>query len=1779
MLPTSSQLLYDGNYSSLYFQVASESTKPCLIKVLKSNQAHALENNQLSNELIMTQLLHEVSGVRKAIRKENINGHPAILLEYVQGITVKEFFASSRNSITTFLKVAIQIADTLAQIHQYNIIHKDINSNNIIYNPQTNEVKIIDFGISTKMSLKAQHLGNPSKLEGTLAYISPEQTGRMNRTVDHRSDLYSLGITFFEMLTGRLPFEADDPMELVHCHIAKTPPKANDLDIQIPEVVAQIIQKLLAKSTEARYQSALGLKNDLEIVLKSIETNADLPADFQLGQKDFSGKLQIPQKLYGREKEIAELLLTYERVSEGSTEILLVSGASGTGKSQLIHEIHPSITAKRGWFIEGKFEQFQKNIPYKAWIQAFEDFVSLLLTETAETLADWRQKILDAVGEDAKLLTDLIPKLELIIGEQQSAVLNLEAAEAQSRFNHVIQHFVKIIAQPAHPLVVFLDDLQWADIASLNLLELLLKEKRVNYLLLICAYRSQEEVSPSHPFMMGIEEIRKAQVPINELQILPLTQANINELLVDTLGSSLEYTEPLAKLIYDKTQGNAFFVNQFLQSLYEQELLSFKIKQTPYEQKAAWEWDTYYIQQLNFTDNVIDLLVNKIEKLPPTTQETIKIAACLGNRFDLHTLELISKKNSEQINQDLESAVAENLILPTDFNNYKFAHDRIQQAVYSLISEEEKIQTHFNIGNTLVASMDKEEQEENLFELVNQLNLGISLITTQEEKTRLANLNYQAGLKAEDSTAFEAAFDYLKISISLLEPSCWEKDYSFTYQVYKTAAQNAFYCSKFKEANEIGAGILAHAKNVVEKAPIYEIQLKALLSQNQIAQMLDQSIEILKEFKIHLPRKASNLDIVKSLISLKMAIRGKTPESFAQLPPMQDETAKALVRLYEAIGQAAYFAEPTLLAIIIFNQVKLAAKYGNTEDTIYSYASYGLLLCGVLNDIETGYRFGKVADKLLAEWKVKRLEAKTAFVNNYFIYHWKEPLQNSAKGLENAYKKSLEYGLDPLFTAYCITLADVLYFMSGKYLPDLQKQSAESAKVCLKVGQEQSYQHSLTLQQLVANLAQETDNPTILAGNFYHSENNKAKREASKDQAHIFTVVFNEMLLSYISGDNDNAWKNSEEARKNMGTAMGSPFLYFYYFYDSLIILNKKERSKKELNRVRQNQKKLQVWSKLCPNNSLQKYYLVEAELAQANAKPELAKQHYDKAISLANKHQFINDEALAWELAGRFYMNTNETYLANFYLQNAVRCYGAWGALAKVKHLENQYPQISQFTVKSATTTISQTITLSKSATITGSMSVQGTVTMSSVLDMRSIIKASQTLSGEVVLSKLLEKMLQIVMENAGAEFAVLLQRAEGGQFKVIAESNGVGNYQSIDQLPIEEYGRIATSIVNYVIRTKDSVVLNNAAEDKKYNTDAYIKTQQPKSVLCFPITYKGRTVGIFYLENNLVEGVFTADRLEILKLLSAQISISLENALLYENLEEKVRERTKKLQERNEEVRAQAEVLAATNKELDSKNQAITASINYAQRIQSAMLPLAEDFRKYFQDHFILFRPRDIVSGDFYWLEQKEGKIIVAAIDCTGHGVPGAFMSLISEAKLNEVINLQHVIQADEILNTLNKQVKVFLQQDETNNRDGMDMAICIIDKQAQVMEYAGAGNPLIYIQNDDAGMPQLHYIKADIFPIGGFNKNTSYTFKRHLIDISVPTTFYIFSDGYQDQFGGVERRKFMTKRFRELLFEIHTQPMHEQKAILNSNLEAWMQEGNSSQVDDILVMGFRI
>ncbi|MBC1220656.1 AAA family ATPase, partial [Nostoc sp. UCD120] len=544
------------------------------------------------------------------------------------------------------------------------IIHKDIKPQNIIVNLATCQVKIIDFSISSLLFQEKPKLSNPGLLEGTLAYMSPEQTGRMNRSVDYRTDFYSLGVTFYEMLTGQLPFSATDPMELVHCHIAKQPIAVEQLNPQIPQVISAIIMKLLSKTAEGRYQSAFGIKADLETCLDQLEQTNSI-TKFAIGQHDHSSQLQIPEKLYGREAEINILMNAFEKVNQGNKELILVAGYSGIGKSALVNEIHKPVIKHRGYFIAGKFEQFQRNIPYASLIQAFQELMQQLLTDSEAQLSTWKEKLLEALVPNAQIIIDVIPELELIIGKQ-TEVPQLASAEAQNRFNLVFQKFINVFAQKEHPLVVFLDDLQWADLASLKLIQLLITDAEIQYLLLIGAYRDNE-VDASHSLMLVLQEIEKnsSNVQIVHCQNLKIT--HVCQLVSDTLKSNLENSKELAKLIFNKTAGNPFFINQLLKFVHQEKLLLFDFI------TAQWQWDIQHIQMLGITDNVVELMIGKIQKLKDSTQNILKIAACIGNRFNLNILSCVNEKSPNDTALEIWEALQAGLILPLS-DNYKLPH-------------------------------------------------------------------------------------------------------------------------------------------------------------------------------------------------------------------------------------------------------------------------------------------------------------------------------------------------------------------------------------------------------------------------------------------------------------------------------------------------------------------------------------------------------------------------------------------------------------------------------------------------------------------------------------------------------------------------------------------------------------------------------------------------------------------------------------------------------------------------------------------------------------------------------------------------------------------------------------------------------------------------------------------------------------------------------------------------------------------------------------------------
>ena len=1473
--------LYESANTLVYRGQRSVDNQPVILKVLKQDYPPPEKIAGFKREYEITCNLN-IAGVVDAYSLESDQHRWVMALEDFGGESLARLELASKFPLTEFLTLAIQVTDILGQIHQQNIMHKDINPSNIVFNPTTGQVKVIDFGISTALARESTTIHNPDMLEGTLAYISPEQTGRMNRAMDYRTDFYSLGATFYEVLTGQLPFCTTGTMELVHCHLAKQPTSPSRLKADIPQPVSDIVLKLLAKDAEDRYQSAHGLRTDLEACLRQWQTTGSI-IHVPIGQHDVSDRFQIPQKLYGREAEIAKLLAASERVSQGASEMMLVSGYAGIGKTALVQEIYKPITRQQGYFISGKFDQFQRNTPYSSLIQAFRSLMQQLLTESKAQIDAWREKLLTALGSNGQVIIEVIPEAELIIGPQP-AVPELPPNKAQNRFNLVFQNFIRVFTKPEHPLVIFLDDLQWADTASLNLIKPLMTSPDSQYLFLIGAYRNNE-VGPAHPLMLTLDEIQKAETIVNHISLSPLDFSSVNQLIVDTLNCAPEKTSPLAELVLEKTGGNPFFMIEFLKSLYAENLLVFDF------QHGGWQWDLTDIQALNITDNVVELMAGKVRKLRSRTQQVLKLATCIGNQFNLQTLATIYEKSPRETASDLWEAVAQGLVLPLadaykvielDVPNladevtvdYKFFHDRIQQAAYSLIPSEDKQAVHRRVGQLLLRNTPPDEREEKIFDIVNQLNLGTELIDRQSERDELAELNLIAGRKAKASAAYEPAFNYFKSGISLLGEDNWKGKYNLTLALYVEAAEVAYLNTDFEQMEIFAQVVLHQARTLLDKVKIYEVKIQAYTAQNKLPEAVKTALTVLKLLGVRFPEKPNKLNILLGLIRTKIALIGKRIEDLINLPEMTDPYKLAAARILVCVGSAAYLTIPELFPLLVFKTVNLLVKHGNASVSPVAYASYGIILCGVMGDIDSGYQFGKLALRLSERFNAKELKAKTILIFCDFIQHWKEHIRETLNLLLEGYQSGLESG-DIEYACYCAFVHSCHSHISGENLQRLEREMASYSGVMGQL----KYKFILHLNELyrqaVLNLMGKTGNPCHLIGESYDEEKMLPIHQQANDRSGIFFLYFNKLMLCYLFQEYPQAVENAAMVEKYLDGATALPFVSLFHFYDSLAGLAmfpnvQKSEQKRLLKKVTANQKKMKKWAHHAPMNHLQRFYLVEAERASVLSQDGTAREYYDKAISLAQENGYINEEALAHELASKFYLARGQAHLSHHYLRESHYAYQQWGALAKVKDLETRYPEVFAQ---------AKTVPLTTMSTTTEQRA-------SSDLDLISVMKASQAISGEIVLDRLLTKLMTNVIENAGAQIGYLILEKQG---QWVIEAEGAvdkADVTVLQSIPIEEQS-LPMSIVNYVARTKESVVLNDATKEGTFTRDPYIVAAQPQSVLCAPLINQGRLTGMLYLENKLTTGAFTTDRLTVLNLLSSQAAISIENARLYANLE----------------------------------------------------------------------------------------------------------------------------------------------------------------------------------------------------------------------------------------------------------------------------------------------------
>lgn len=1759
-------ILYEGKNSLIYHKQESEWGTPVVVKVLKNKFPTSRQIARFNNEFELTRHL-DIPGVRKAYKTEKFQDKYCLVLEYIGGVILRDFWQTQAPGLEVFLKVAIQIAQTLGRIHQHHIIHKDINPNNLLIDPETCQTVIIDFGVSSKIHLKTTHLGNPEHLEGTLAYISPEQTGRMNRVVDSRSDLYSLGVTFYELLNGKLPFEKTDALELVHAHIAQKPSHIK----HIPEVLNGIVQKLLAKDAEDRYQSAFGLAQDLKQCMLNLNDTGNI-AGFEIGQKDFSGKFKIPERLYGREQELARLHDVFEQTCQGCRTYLMISGYSGVGKSVLVNEIHKPVTEKRGYFIRGKYDQLQRDTPYYAITQAFNQFCEYLLAEDKTVLDEWQKLITEAVGDNGQVLIEVIPRLELVIGVQPAITL-LDAQKAQNRFDFVFQNFIRAISRKEHPLVLFIDDLQWADLASLNLLKVLMTDEGNACFLTIGTYRSNE-VNASHALMLSLEEIKKEKGQVENIELGSLRMEGLQKLIADSLSASVDEVRELADLIYAKTDGNAFFTVEFFKSLHEQSLLTFDQLQT------RWVWSVKKIRARELTNNVIHLMTHKISRLSDVTQQALKLASGIGNQFDLQTLSVLHGQTQAQALTHLWEAVEEGLLTPLDEHHkllkntgigtfesltakFKFVHDKIQQATYLLIPESDKKITHLKIGRLLLKKLEENDlASEHLFDAATHLNKALTEISTLKERLQLSRLNLQAGKKAKLSGAYQPAFHYLTVAIQLLPSGSWTSEYALTLDIYNQTVEAAYLNGDHEQMLTLASVIFDNATDLMDKIPAYETKIVAFTVQTKFDSAIKTSLQLLKMLGVKLPQKPGKLQVINSLLKTKTLLKGKTTNDILNLPQMTDKRKLAAIRILNIVLSACYFTNSNLLALVIFKMVRLSVRYGNTQSSTVGYATYGFILCNSLGSVDKGSKFGNLAIDLLKSLNAKVFEAKVAFTVWFFVKYWTVPLQEMKTALLNAYQVGLENG-DTEYASYCLSNYSVFPYYYGDNLDQVLIESLECKRLLKKLKQEVSVDRLEIFIQTFLCLVGKTNSPYTLSGNDWNEDTKVKSYLDGKPNNILWNYYFNKQVLYYLFEDYPEAYRVSKLSRKYLSTAAGSFTTCLFYFFDSLIRLSlfqeiKAEEQSSTLKRVKNNQKKLKKWAKDCPQNFLHKFYLVEAEKHRVLGHTDQSIDCYDKAIRLAQQHKFLQDEALSNELAAKFWLKKTKESFAEPYMQRAHHLYGLWGAKAKTRHLEEKYPQLLNNTIAS-------------SSLATSSLRETLGDTSGGVLDLASILKASQTLSQEVRLESLIGKMLHVVLENSGAQQGLLISCAQN-ELIIRAKGNIKMGASMLTGISIENSNLLPKTVVNYVARTKEVVLIDDVAKDKRYASDVYIQKKKPRSMLCFPVLRQGGLSVIFYLENRLVANAFTPSRLETLKMLSSQMAISIENSLLYENLEEKVKERTQELSDKNAEMAATGEILRDLNEQLQVRNKHVAASINYAKRIQRALLPFEEQMLGSLPEHFVFFRPRDVVSGDFYWFEAIEDKIFIVAGDCTGHGVPGAFMTMLGSQALTNIIVQKKVHSPEQVLQLLDETLRVLLRSKQSAVSDGMDVVITVIDKQKQELHYAGAKNPLALIKNGEIEM-----IKGDIYSINGYRKKgVTGKFTLHTFDLSVSFCFYMYSDGVQDQFGGENGKKFSRKKLRQLLLDVHQRPMTEQGEILAKAVDEW--QGYHEQVDDMLLIGVR-
>lgn len=1543
-----------------YQGIRESDQKPVLIKTFASAHPTLEDLANIKNEYEITKEI-ETPQVLRTLDFDKFQNQLYLVYEDAGFESLEKLLKSRLLSLQEELTLAIHIAEAVGAYQTLHLIHKDLVPDNIYVKPETLEVRITGFGYATKQIRQKLSAKNPSIIERQAAYISPEQTGRMNRDIDYRTDFYSLGIIFYEIFTGKRPFASHDIVELIHAHIAIQPVSPKEANPNLPKQLSDIIMKLISKTVEERYSSALALAKDLKHCLRDLETKGKIDP-FPIGANDVSPIFQISQKLYGRENEVKVLQNLVETIAHDPPQLALIGGFSGIGKSSLISEMQKPVFEKGGFFIIGKFDQFKTNFPYSAFIQALQDLVQHILTESEERIQYWRDKILESLGANAGVITDVLPELRLIIGEPQRPQ-ELDTEQTHNRFSIVFQLFIKTFATPLTPLTIFLDDMQWIDSASLKLIEMLLTSHQMRGLLIIGAYRSNE-VDRFHQLSVAVDRIKQSYSKVTELEINPLTLSQVTELAAETLHRSMNEVKELAKIVFDKTQGNPFFINQLLTFLQEEKYIEFNLE------RGEWIWHTDKIVAAGLTDNIITLIVNKLQKCSEVTRKILMLAACTGHSFDASLINHIADYPPDVILKHIQEAINEGFIVPDEHiaevywdpeeelevimshkgqtRSLKFPHDRVRQAAYSLIEPNERKALHYQIGKILLESLSDHDREEKIFDIVYQINHAFELIKNPKERLKYAELNLHAGEKAMNAVAYLTASEYLRAGLNFLPNDRWKLHYDLAFQLQIKLAECSFLIGDYDEARELFDHTLRHVQTDKERIEIYVLRIKLFTSTTEYADAIQNGRLALKLLGINIPVATSKLDILMQLAKVKWLLFKKTENELLNIPKIDDPRHAQIINIMFLLIAPAYLSTRELYAYIVVTGLIFCLKWGYCPASSYFFAGYGIIRNILFKDIPGASFYGRLALNLCDRFVDQSSVPATQFLVGSFIGPTTRSIRSCIEILKNGFEMGITVG-DFIYGVYALAQLMTLQFFSGKNLNEVYRDLQEDIDFVSKVKAHNRGYMFFGCQATILALKGKTYHPSSFSSDTFNEEAFFKAISALNFHYSLFFVYMFKMQITFLFDKYEEALEYSLKSGEIGHAVKGHPINIERDYYTALSLTQLSTHKPPEV--VRENLKKayeilkrLKLYANYCPVNYLNKYYLIKAEIARLNDDRDQAIELYDKAIESAKENSFIQNEAIANELFAKFWIDQNKLHLAKQYLIEAHYDYYCWGADAKVKDLEDKYPQI-----------------LNKSSAPFGLREEKQELmhdSPSRTIDLNAVFKAAEVISSQIELETLIKELLKLVQESAGAERTLLILEV-GGKWQIRAEQGHEGTRLDLAMPLDKSQGYLAYSLIMYVLRTKEAVIAADAEKEGLFTGDPYVSQNHVKSLMGLPLIHQTKLIGVIYLENNLATSAFTTERTELLKLLSSQIANSVENALLFEkqanlsfdlqksniqledysqNLEKKVYLRTHELKEKNEQLQETLKQIKDMQKKLIQQEKLVSLG-SVAKTIASEM------------------------------------------------------------------------------------------------------------------------------------------------------------------------------------------------------------------------------------------------